>query len=359
MVAATTDDLAMSIRPHGERRSYSDSFQLQRAAPQQLAAIQRTNTTRQAAASDSAEDEIQVIDDQQVAIPIRPGTHHRQSDRHSDLDIGSVHLRKRRSSPLFERRKRDDLDLLGDFSDSSDDDDDEDERSRGRDQDLRGRARRTKLLHSSRQTSPSQHHQQHYDYEPAKREAYPSQLGHHIARGCSPHGRHPLAQLQGGSLGPNGRTPVKKRTSKPMHSGLLSGLEPEALVFDNFEDASPGSSISEQEQENQDPFDAHLHFVRPAMPICANPGAFAALEPYVTPASSPRESLHDSVDTNAVAAQQKPQRLGHHRTVSEMLSPTSGAKSFDVRSPRRRATVGAEAAFRLPMLERRPTGGSS
>ncbi|EST05829.1 hypothetical protein PSEUBRA_004865 [Kalmanozyma brasiliensis GHG001] len=352
---ATTEDLQVSVRPDHQRRSYSDSFKPKVTPPKHNPAPKVKKALKQAACLDSA-DEIQVIDDQQAAIPIRAGADHRQSDRHSDLDIGSVHLRKRRSSPLFERRKRDDLDLLGDFSESSDDD--EDDYNGAHDQDRRGRGRRTKPLQHSRQTSPSQE-QQHYDYAAVGRGTYSPQLGHHPTRGCSPHGRHTWAQLNG-DIGKDVDRPSVKdfkntRRSPRMPPAFPSGLEHEALVFDNFEDVSPCSSISEQEheQESYDPFDAHLHFVRPAMPICTNAGAFAALEPFATPASSPRDSLHESRDAEGASGTLKRYRLGHHRTVSDVLSPTSFASTMDARSIRRRATVGSEAAYRLPTFDRR------
>ncbi|SOV08981.1 uncharacterized protein UDID_03782 [Ustilago sp. UG-2017a] len=298
---------------------------------------------------DSA-DEIQVIENQQAAIPIQTAHDPRPSDRHSDLDIGSVHAHRRRSSPLFERRKRDDIDLLGESMDSSDD---EYRVTSARDSNDRGRERRTKPLLHRKQTHPP-HRQQRSDYNIADMTAYSPRLGYPVDCGYSPEAvskqytryhnnenmhKHAHRSHQGHDKPFNVALPVP------------SVLEHEAMVFDNFEDISSIYSASEQEQENQDPFDAHLHFVRPAMPICTNPGAFVTLEPLVTPTSSLNGGLED---TEQASSQAKRNRLGHHRTASELF-PTSSANSklVNVRATRRRATVGAEAAYRFPTLSRR------
>ena len=188
--------------------------------------------------------------------------------------------------------------------------------------------------------------------------AYSPHLRFHPDRGYSPESRRPLDELD----------PVEKSHSRYHTKGshhkharyshqaplpLLSGLEHEAMVFDNFEDISSPSSASEHEQENKDPFDAHLHFVRPAMSICANPGAFVALEPIVTPASSVSQSSDKGAEAEGIRAQSRPHRLGHHRAVSELFSnSTSSAKAADVRATRRRATVGSEATYRVPFASR-------
>ncbi|SJX66067.1 uncharacterized protein SRS1_13508 [Sporisorium reilianum f. sp. reilianum] len=356
---ATTNDLTLSVRPQEQRRSYSDTFQPRAGVSDKHAATRKAKTARTTPASDSA-DEIQVIEEQHTAIPIRAGLDRRHSDRHLDLDIGSVHAGKRKPSPLFERRKRDDLDLLADFSESSNDDDAA--RRTSRTQNARGRERHTKPLLHPRQTSFAHAAQRGYDYSGSKRDPYSPQLGHHSSRDCSPHGRLPLMEHDDATKQHNGsyatkkhsykREPFAPRTAPPPS---LTGLEHEAMVFDNFEDVSSVSSASEQEQDKKESFDAHLHFVRPAMPICANPGAFVALEPIVTPAgSSPTESLQDGGDAKEAEAQRKRHRLGHHRAASELFSiPTLGVKAADVRATRRRATVGSEAAYRLPMLHRR------
>ncbi|CDU23094.1 uncharacterized protein SPSC_01724 [Sporisorium scitamineum] len=354
---ATTEDLIVSVRTDDRRRGYSDSCK-SRGASDKKSANRKTKTARTTPASDSA-DEIQVIKEQPTAIPIRAGLDRRHSNRHSDLEIGSVYGGKRKPSPLFERRKRDDLDLLADFSHSSDD---EATRRPSRDQFARGRERHTKPLLHPKQTSFA-HVAPRYDYGVSGKgkDPYSPQLGHHSSRDCSPHGRLPLMELEDEIKGRNASNATRKSGHKhepltprkpPPHA--LPGLEHEAMVFDNFEDGSSVSSASEQEQDTQASFVAHLHFVRPAMSICANPGAFVALEPIVTPAVSPNELLQDGDKAKDSEAQHKRNRLGHYRAASELFTiPTMGVKATDVRATRRRATVGSEAAYRLPTLHRR------
>ncbi|KAJ1020091.1 hypothetical protein NDA16_004371 [Ustilago loliicola] len=344
---ATTDDLRMSSRAGGKPSSPQTKPESGTASTKHT--LSNKNHSFKEADADSA-DEIQVIQDQQTAIPIRATNDPRQSDRHSDLNIGSVHAHRRRSSPLFERRKRDDLDLLGESVDSSDD---EYKVDSGRDSNDRGRGRRTKPLLHRKQTYPP-HRQQRYDYNIANIAAYSPHLGYPVDCGYSPEAnskhcqRHHMHDQVHDHAHKSRRGHGKYIDVPPP---VPSGLEHEAMVFDNFEDISSVSSASEQEQENQDPFDTHLHFARPAMPICANPGAFAALESIVTPASSSNEALEDTEQANSQA---KRNRLGHHRTVSELLpSSFTDAKPADVRGTRRRATVGSEAAYRFPTFSRR------
>ncbi|SPO32231.1 uncharacterized protein UTRI_02788 [Ustilago trichophora] len=348
---ATTDDLKLCSRASGQ------PLLAKHHSSPAITTVNHTSKPKAkpllAASPDSA-DEIQVIEEEQTAIPIRTALGRWQSDRHSDLDIGSVHSHKRRSSPLFERRKRDDLDFLTDFGDSSDD---EYNGSTARDQNARGRERRTKPLLRPKQISPP-HRPQRYDYAVADVTAYSPQLGDHPDRCCTPNGRRSLYELDG--------TPrhTDRYSAKDTHHKLArhhrrapppasTGLEHEAMVFDNFEDISSVSSASEHEQENEDCFDPHLHFVRPAMSICANPGAFVTLEPLITPGGSSSEGLGEGADADELSAQRKRHRLGHHRAVSELFSTSkSDAKPTDIRVTRRRATVGAEAAYRLPSFTR-------
>ena len=344
---ATTEDLSLPIRPTQQRRSYSDSFQHKGGASKHPA--NRKVKTSQPSPCFDSDDEIQVIQEQQTAIPIRGGLDRKHSDRHLDLDIGSIHAHKRRSSPLFERRKRDAFDLLGDFSESSDD---EDDRRPTRGQYGRGRERHPKpLVHPQGTCLPQPPHR--YDNNASRRDDYSPQLGHHSSRDSSLHGRHSHIELDNDMKDCSGSYFAKKldsrRTSQLPLSSTISGLEHEAMVFDNFEDVSSVSSASKHEQDNKDPFDAHLHFVRPVMPICANPGAFVALDPIVTPSLSPNESLNDARHAEEMEARHRRHRLGHHRAASELFSsPTTSTTPIDVRATRRRATVGSEAAYRLP-----------
>lgn len=345
---ATTDDLRMCSRAGGKPCGPQTKLESGIASTRQP----RNNKPHSSKlVSADSTDEIQVIEDQPTAIPIRAAHDPRESDRHSDLNVGSVHTHRRRSSPLFERRRRDDIDLLAESVDSSDD---EYRVNSGRDSIDRGRGRRTKPLLHRKQTYPPDR-QQRYDYNIANVAAYLPHLGYPVDCGYSPeahskhHQRHDINDHMHDHAHQSRKGHGKRIDVPPP---VPSGLEHEAMVFDNFEDISSVSSASEQEQENQDPFDAHLHFVRPAMPICANPGAFAALESIVTPTSSSNEALDDAEQANAQA---KRNRLGHHRTVSELYPASSSAlsKPADVRATRRRATVGAEAAFRFPTFGRR------
>ncbi|SPO25111.1 uncharacterized protein UTRI_02788_B [Ustilago trichophora] len=338
---ATTDDLKLcsraSAQPH--LATHYPSPTITTVSP-----ASKPKAKPLLAASPDSADEIQVIEEEQMAIPIRTALGRRQSDRHSDLDIGSIHSRKRRSSPLFERRKRDDLDLLTDFGDSSDD---EYSASTARDQNSRGRERRTKPLLHPRQISLP-HRPQRYKDTVADVTAYSPKLGYHPDRCLTPNGRRSHYELDGTPKHNLARH--HRRDPRP----ASTGLEHEAIVFDNFEDISSVSSASEQEQESKDPFDPHLHFVRPAMSICANPGAFVTLEPLITPGGSSSERSGEGADAEELSAQRKRHRLGHHRAVSELFStPTSDAKPTDIRVTRRRATVGAEAAYRLSSFTRR------
>lgn len=358
---ATTDDLCLLDRPSVPRRSYSDSFKPQANVNGQIAGGQvyssKTNTS-------DLSDEISVIEEQQIAIPIRTGLERRHSNRHLDLDIGSVHARERRPSPLFERRKKDDIDLLVDCTDSSDDENDDADR-RPQNQNARGRERHTKPLLQSKQTA-TPHRLQRYVHDVATKDSYSTpQAEHRFNRSLHLDSRYPLMELDNEAFPQHsGRYPQsndkpslqqRRRGSRlPPHS--LSGTDHETMVFDNFEDPSPISSASEQEQGGKDPFDAHLHFVRPAMPICANPGAFAGLEAVMTPPAtrSPDEVQQGGGNDRETEVQRKRHRLGHHRAVSDLFSlPTTGVKVIDVRATRRRATVGSEAKLRLPALLRR------
>ncbi|TKY87850.1 hypothetical protein EX895_003431 [Sporisorium graminicola] len=355
---APTDDLALSARANEQDRSYSDSFKPRHASGKQ-ADTRKAKSAQTTPGLDSA-DEIQVIEEQQVAIPIRAGLDRRHSDRHLDLDVGSIHAGKRKPSPLFERRKMDDLDLLDGFSESSDDE--ADNRHTTRSQIVRGREPHSKPLLHPKQTSFLQA-ARHYDYGSSRQAPCSPQLGRHSSRDCSPHGRLPPMERDAEAKGRHSsyakksgymHGPYTARVTPPPPG--LNGLEHEAMVFDNFEDVPSVSSIAEQEQDNKEPFDAHLHFVRPAMPICANPGAFVALEPILTPAGSPpNDYLQDGGKAREAEAQRKRHRFGHHRAVSELFTmiPTTSVKAADVRATRRRATVGSEAAYRLRTLHHR------
>ncbi|GAC98742.1 vacuolar membrane protein [Pseudozyma hubeiensis SY62] len=358
---ATTEDLCLPVRPNVTRRSYSDSFKPQANVNRQIAGGH--DHYSKANMSDLA-DEIQVIEEQQTAIPIRTGLERRHSDRHLDLDIGSVHARERRPSPLFERRKKDDIDLLVDCTDSSDDENDDADRQ-AQDQNTRGRERHTKPLLLPEQTT-THHRLQRYVNDVDKKRIHSTlQVEHCFNRGRHLDNRAPLMELDNEDLPQHkGRYPQSnnKQSLKHRRRGSrlappsLSGNDHDTMVFDNFEDPSPISSASEQGQDGKDPFDAHLHFVRPAMPICANPGAFAGLEAVVTPPAtrSPDEKEQEDDIIRELEVQRKRHRLGHHRAVSDLFSlPTTGVKVIDIRATRRRATVGSEAKLRLPALLRR------
>ncbi|SNX83553.1 uncharacterized protein MEPE_02260 [Melanopsichium pennsylvanicum] len=344
---ATTDDLKLSPKINEQPQSFQDH------SKSRLSSAGHQIHSSDTPICDSA-DEISVMEDQQTAIPIRADLDRRHSNRHSDLDIGSVHCCKPRLSPLCERRERDDYDFLTDCMVSSDD---ACSGNSVRDQWARGRERRTKPLLRSRHTVPP-HRPQRYEYDVDSMELFTPQLGDQTDRADSLNGRRPLEDLD---ATPKRRNHYRTKGSnhKQSHSrrqaplSIPSGLEHEAMVFDNFEDISSISSASEQEQETVDPFDAHLHFVRPAMPICANPGAFVALEPIMFSGGCANDVSQEGAVGERVSAQQKRNRLGHHRTVSELFScSTTCPESAEVRAMRRRATVGSEAAYRLPSFSR-------
>ena len=217
--------------------------------------------------STCSSDEIQVIDEQQSAIPIRPSVEPGYANRHSDLDSGSVHECRRHPSPLYERRKKDDLDLLSDSLDSSPC---ASEGSCMQDADTRGRARSTKRLPYPKPA----------DYQ---RCGQPWQMGENRLLGLD-RDRHGVDNgLKGCTYAcfdnkhADHDSCDRAYRSGAKHRPLLPpspfGLEHEAVVFDNFEESGPTTPASEADADTKDPFDTHLRFVRPALPICANPGA--------------------------------------------------------------------------------------
>lgn len=356
---ATADDLSLSVFTDEQRRSNSYSHRSQGDLPKQDSG-HKVRASKPVSLSDSA-DEIQVIEEHQTAIPIQPMLERKYSTRHLDLDIGSVHARKNGSSTLLERRKRDDFDLLGDHSESSDDDDSGNSRA-ARNQKARGRERHTKPLLHPKQAAPLDRYQRYSD-NAAKKDAYEPLRGRHMARGRSTQGRHPMTDCYNRGLANHHTTSKLGRTSEHrpfrVSPSALPEFEHEAMVFDNFEDVSPVSSTSEKDHNGKDMFDAHLHFVRPAMPICANPGAFVALESVVSPSTGcSNESQRDCVDTNGFEDYRERNRLSHHRAVSDVYSPAT-ARTLEARATRRRATVGSEAASRLPAFHRRPSDPST
>lgn len=349
---ATADDLNMSAQTIA---------QTQRTALHHHGMSKSQHLSSGATSTDLA-DEIQVIEDQQTAINIRASPDRKECDRHIDLDIGSVHSRKPKSSPLFERRRLDDLDLLIDSVDSSMD---ESHCGIGRDSDVRGRGRRTKpLIHPQQTSSPHVAHQHGYDAF-GNATGLPD-LSHHLNRHYAPSGCCLL-----GDNGAASRLTGRERSEEANDSHarhiiranakqvcipppIPSGLEHDATVFENFEDVSPISSSPDLDQENTDYFDPNLHFVRPAMPICANPGAFAAMEPNISPSESSQGPFDASASPTCEKADTKQGRMGHHRAVSEMLfKPLTCAAAADLRTIRRRATIGSEATYRPPSFSRR------
>lgn len=343
---ASSDDLKVASRSNGQSRYGGDQNKTRIGS--------NCKQSRPASTASDSADDIQVLEEQLSPIPIRTAPQCGQSDRHSDLDIGSVHTRKRRPSPLFERRKRDDIDLLLDSVDSNYVDY---LQEAGPDSTCRGRGRCTKpLLYPEQSSSP--HRPQYCGYNMRRSSCF----GRHQDSDHSLNDPGSFHETDAGTERvdvcrargmQHKRSHTSRRTQARVPHAPTPGVEHEAMVFDNFEDGSSASSASEKEQENKDPFDAHLHFVRPAMPICANPGAFVAREPNVTPTRPSKEALNKVTDDKQVRAQVKRHRLGHHRALSELfLSPNPCAKSIDIRASRRRATIGSEAAHRLPSFSR-------
>lgn len=342
---ATLEDLQMSSNKVGQVPSAG-------AAPALNPSSHNVAITLKRAASNlsttCSSDEIQVIDEQQPAIPIRPPVEPGYANRHSELECGSVHTCRRHPSPLYERRKQDDLDLLGDSLDSGPCASDGFCRQ---DADTRGRARGTKRLPYPKPT----------DY---KRCGQPWQTGGNHVQGLHRH-RHDVGNgLNGcpyicfnsedGSHASSGRTPAKHR---PLLPPSPFGAEHEAVVFDNFEESGPTTPASEADADAKDPFDTHLRFVRPALPICANPGAFVGLESANETAGSCTDGSEENSRTKQLCnTSDRVRQARHHRAVSELFGgPMAPLGTNDVRNTRRRATIGSDAAHprRFANLARR------
>ncbi len=342
---ATLEDLQMSSTKAGQVPSVG-------AAPALATSPRNVAITLKRAASNlsttCSSDEIQVIDEQQPAIAIRPPVEPGYANRHSELECGSVHACRRHPSPLYERRKQDDLDLLGDSLDNGPCASDAFCRQ---DAYTRGRARGTKRLPYPKPTD-------------SKRCGQPWQTGGHrvlrldrdrqdVGNGlnaCT----YTCFESEDGSHASGGRTPAK-------HSSLLPpspfGAEHEAVVFDNFEESGPTTPASEADADAKDPFDTHLRFVRPALPICANPGAFAGLESAnETAVSCSDGSEGDSRTKQVCNTSDRVRQARHHRAVSELFGgPMAPIGANDMRATRRRATIGSDAAHprRFANLARR------